>query len=276
MVGILGTGNMPLWEPYISDANDFREVSPGTHTFHNFTNYEANVALTKILTHQTLKFGFETRRYYDNFITSGAANGWQGGGWWRFNQQPTSYAVGDFAASDIREEYANGYSGVLLGILDYDPTFGGTSRGTNFNYYAGYVQDDVHVNSKLTLNLGLRWDMESPLTERNNKFFLLDPKANISSIGISIDPNFNWNNAVAAAGVNPSDRGRALVGEHWRPAQGHGRASRHPAAPQQIHQLVASLPIRPACGLCLSAHPQDRDPGLHGSDVHHHVGQSGS
>ncbi len=36
-------------------------------------------------------------------------------------------------------------------------------------YAAPYVQDDWRVNNKLTLNLGGRWDYESPFTERYNR-----------------------------------------------------------------------------------------------------------
>ena len=36
-------------------------------------------------------------------------------------------------------------------------------------YFAPWVQDDWRVNHKLTVNLGLRWDVELPYTERFNK-----------------------------------------------------------------------------------------------------------
>lgn len=36
-------------------------------------------------------------------------------------------------------------------------------------YMAPFVQDDWRVNDKLTLNLGVRWDYESPFTERYNR-----------------------------------------------------------------------------------------------------------
>jgi len=45
----------------------------------------------------------------------------------------------------------------------------GTGVSTQNAYYALYFQDDFRVSPKLTLNLGLRWEYESPRTERYNR-----------------------------------------------------------------------------------------------------------
>src|SRR5262249_39791099 len=37
------------------------------------------------------------------------------------------------------------------------------------NYYAGYAQDDLRVNSNLTVNVGLRYEFEQGLQEKNNQ-----------------------------------------------------------------------------------------------------------
>lgn len=37
------------------------------------------------------------------------------------------------------------------------------------HYYSTFVQDDWRIANNLTLSMGLRWDFESPITERNNQ-----------------------------------------------------------------------------------------------------------
>src|SRR3979490_584043 len=41
---------------------------------------------------------------------------------------------------------------------------------TNAPYYAGYFQDDYRLTTKLTLNLGLRYEWEAGLSERSNHY----------------------------------------------------------------------------------------------------------
>ncbi len=41
-------------------------------------------------------------------------------------------------------------------------------------YFAGYIQDDWRVNNRLTLNIGFRYDLETPFTERFNRTSTFD------------------------------------------------------------------------------------------------------
>jgi hypothetical protein len=50
-----------------------------------------------------------------------------------------------------------------------------TSVALQYNYVAGYIQDDWRITKRLTLNIGLRYDCETPYTERYNHVSSFDP-----------------------------------------------------------------------------------------------------
>ena len=76
----------------------------------------------------------------------------------------------------------NGLAQLLLGVLD---NTGGTptSTGTTYNpavathYYGWYVQDDWKATPKLTLNLGLRYEIQTAPTYRHNVASTFNPTA---------------------------------------------------------------------------------------------------
>jgi hypothetical protein len=182
----------PTAIPWTSVPDMSDVIGNGYDGVTNSTSYQGNVSLTKVLAKHTLKFGYEYRRYYDNFSNSGGA--------WMINdgdsaqRQATDNLWGD-------APFSVGYASFLEGSLDHISATGYTTRALNYNYHASFVQDDFKVNSKLTLNLGLRWEMETPLTERNNKLFFWDPKAPSQ---FSIASGYNFGAALTTAGLSPS------------------------------------------------------------------------
>jgi hypothetical protein len=60
---------------------------------------------------------------------------------------------------------------------------------TTSKYYAGYIADDWKLNSKLTLNLGFRYSLETAFTERYNRFSWFDPNVTSPLAAVTGLPN---------------------------------------------------------------------------------------
>jgi hypothetical protein len=58
------------------------------------------------------------------------------------------------------------------GTLTHD-----THLSTQSPYYSVFFQDDIKINSSLTINLGLRYEIEIPRSERYNRLSVFDPFA---------------------------------------------------------------------------------------------------
>jgi hypothetical protein len=50
-------------------------------------------------------------------------------------------------------------------ISEHDQTFNGPVTGRRWKIYRPYVQDDWRITKDLTLNIGLAWDLSTPITE---------------------------------------------------------------------------------------------------------------
>ena len=124
--------------------------------------------VSKSLATQTIKMGFEFDSNNYNVISSESNLGT-----FSFNEQFTQQnyntSVGSTKNSADGLVEGNPIASFLLG----DPASATAASNAAFPsyqqlYYALYLQDDWRVTHKLSLNLGLRWDYEQPLTARNN------------------------------------------------------------------------------------------------------------
>ncbi len=163
--------------PYVNPSNYTSFGNPGwtnsgLYTWSN--NYDISENLDKVLGSHDVKFGFEARdmrndRYYDvaNFAS--------------FNFDKTFTQAHPFSGDNVS---GNSIADLLLGY----PTSGSSVNGPRpeyRNYYlATYVQDNWRLSSRLSLNLGLRWDYESPITETHNDINAgFDPTASYTLAG---------------------------------------------------------------------------------------------
>jgi len=148
----------------------------------------------------TFKAGIDYRRYQRNFYQSQAAFGQ-----FNFNGQFTT------ANTSIGGQY--GLPDLLLGVPDYREQDGLAYKDhTRFFEFGGFFQDDYRVSSNLTLNLGLRYDLMSPVGGTVGNFNL--------QTGV-VDLNFGPN-AISNAGVayEKKDFG-PRVGFAWSPFHDH-------------------------------------------------------
>jgi hypothetical protein len=102
-----------------------------------------------------------------------------GSGYYNFTNTWTTENSSKSAGTGVGSTMAS----FLLGL----PHDGYEKNNANAYYsqsYAGvYAQDDWRVTPRLTLNLGVRWDYQFPLTERHNQYYSrFDPNYNLTAI----------------------------------------------------------------------------------------------
>jgi hypothetical protein len=68
-----------------------------------------------------------------------------------------------------------GFASFLLGTGASGSEVHGIRPALQSKSFGFYLQDDWRVNRKLTLNVGIRWDFETGLTERYDRFAIFDP-----------------------------------------------------------------------------------------------------
>ena len=137
----------------------YTQCCTDTKFAHTLWSYSS--AFSWIKRSHTIKVGFEQREFFNNF--------WQPNyptGYFAF---PQSITASNPASSDTTQ--GNSFASLLLGYgagsgasqINILPQVADKSMETAF-----YVQDDWKVTSKLTINVGLRYEWSSPYTERFN------------------------------------------------------------------------------------------------------------
>jgi hypothetical protein len=114
----------------------------------------------KIHGNQTIKMGADMRVYRESTYAHGNS-----AGTYTFNSNWTDGPLNNAAASPFGQDFA----AFMLGLPSSGSIDLNTHSSTQQEYYAFFVQDDWRVRRNLTLNLGVRWEHESPAVERFNR-----------------------------------------------------------------------------------------------------------
>ncbi len=142
------------------DNSDIYYIGAGEGRWFEHTNtFSYNVGVTKIAGGHNMKWGFQGQVKQNN---SQGAN--RPAGQYTFNRaftQPNAFQPGN--------NLGNGIASMLLGNIGSGFNSLNAATATQSPFYGWYFQDDFKVTSKLTLNLGFRYDLMLGTTERYNK-----------------------------------------------------------------------------------------------------------
>ncbi len=164
---------------FFVDGNSYWSVLNNNAYMHKDerqTNHVLAGSATKISGKWTFKFGGEGRLLYSNYTDAQEAISY------RLNSSFTAganvNATGGIVGTVNNNQAGHSYASFLLGA-------GQLEIGRGFNakpaflqeYYAIYTQNDWRPTNRLTLNFGLRWDLQPGVSDRYNRISSFDKTA---------------------------------------------------------------------------------------------------
>ena len=105
----------------------------------------------------------------------------------------TAYGKGRFKFKPFGPPPNNNLEHFLLGVVGSGSSIltGSPYRDSWFWGYAGFFQDDWRATSRLTLNLGVRYELNTVLKEKNNLIGNFDPNQGLVQVGKQIPSLYN-------------------------------------------------------------------------------------
>ncbi|MDX2032660.1 MAG: TonB-dependent receptor [Blastocatellia bacterium] len=156
-------------------------------------------SVSKLIGKHSLKIGADYRRMATDFTEYGQASGT-----FYFNSNETGNAIAN----------------MLLGRLDYTRTNTAqiaTPIAAYLDYGAVYAQDDYRVNTKLTINAGLRYEVETGLRERESRLTVGFDRAAASPLKV---PGLDLKGGLLYAGVNGAPEAQTATFHKFAPRVG--------------------------------------------------------
>ncbi len=162
--------NDPLF-PMVN-IGGFSPLGPGANDQQSVTNHgpvgTISADFVKVAGKHTLNFGwtgveqvFSGHPYYQNNMYFNGT----------FTSGPNPQSGSGFASG-------NGVAELLLGVVDSGTTAGFADSPYESNHLFGeYFQDDWRPNRKLTFNLGIRYEIQTPYTYRHDAASIFNPNA---------------------------------------------------------------------------------------------------
>jgi hypothetical protein len=143
--------------PYFSINGYFNSLSTGEARF--MDTHSLVAALTKVHGNHSIDFGFEYRAYRQNKYNGSTTRS----GSYTFDTTWTRGPLDNTTSAPLGQ----GFAAFLIGL---PATSSFIARNADFaeesTVWMGYVQDNWRIRPNLTINAGVRYELEGPLTER--------------------------------------------------------------------------------------------------------------
>ncbi|MET0753742.1 MAG: carboxypeptidase-like regulatory domain-containing protein, partial [Pyrinomonadaceae bacterium] len=152
-----------------------------------FDLFSVQPTLTQIFGNHILKYGYDFRKLRERFSTDGYSTG-------RFLFDGTYTMQASNSGTTQRDRAGRDLASFLLGL----PVAGSTSLIDNpteydaaSKYHAFFIHDDFRITPQMTLNLGLRYELETGVTESEGRIVTDFDRNIVSPIAAQALANYN-------------------------------------------------------------------------------------
>ncbi len=201
-MGISGNNQEPRnWGPPNLSFQNYERLTDTQNSFDRDQTNGFNASIQLNHRDHSFKLGVDFRRQQMNLLSQQDARGT-----FTFTGAATGYDFADF----------------LLGIPDASSiAFGNADKYFRASRYAAYINDDWRLSSGFTLNAGVRWEYEAPMTELYGRLVNLDITPDFSHavpITAGNPTGLLTNKEYPDSLVNPDKSGiQPRIGFAWRP-----------------------------------------------------------
>ncbi len=156
--------------PNIQFGDVFDNIGGTAGYYDNNTNATFNGTLSWQKGKHNLRVGGEFRDWMQNHLSTSGVNS-------PYISFGSGYTSGPLPSSNSAP-VGQGFASFLLGVPSSASMSVASPFSANYKWGALFLQDDWKVTPKLTLNLGLRWELEMPTQEKYNRMEIgFDPSS---------------------------------------------------------------------------------------------------